>query len=172
MTTRTETEEEIIDRFKAFLKIPTVSTTGVSSGAYAACVSFLEAQAQDMGLPCCTCETVAGKKVVVITWSSKGTTPSSSGVVDTSSAPPASCDTSANASVLLNCHYDVVPVVVNKWTTPPFAAHEKANGDIVARGSQDMKCVGMQYLEAIRRLREQGKQPQRDVHVVFVPDGM
>jgi aminoacylase len=35
---------------------------------------------------------------------------------------------------------------------------------------QDMKCVGMQYLEAIRRLRSSGFIPDRTIHVIFVPD--
>lgn len=33
-----------------------------------------------------------------------------------------------------------------------------------------MKCVGVQYLEAIRRLKEEGKQCRRTVHLVFGPD--
>ena len=33
-----------------------------------------------------------------------------------------------------------------------------------------MKCVGLQYLEAIRRLRAKGFVPLRTVHVLFVPD--
>jgi len=34
---------------------------------------------------------------------------------------------------------------------------------------QDMKCVGMQYLEAIRRMKAAGKQLLRTIHVTFVP---
>jgi aminoacylase len=30
------------------------------------------------------------------------------------------------------------------WKHDPFSAHKDANGDIYARGSQDMKCVGIQ----------------------------
>ena len=33
-----------------------------------------------------------------------------------------------------------------------------------------MKCVGMQYLEAIRRLKGTGFRPVRSVHLSFVPD--
>lgn len=32
-----------------------------------------------------------------------------------------------------------------------------------------MKCVGIQYLEAIRYLKEEGVRPKRTVHVSFVP---
>lgn len=43
-------------------------------------------------------------------------------------------------------------------------------GNIYARGSQDMKCVGIQYLEAIRRMKQNGKHFKRTIHVSFVPD--
>ena len=33
-----------------------------------------------------------------------------------------------------------------------------------------MKCVGMQYLEAIRRLKSSGFHPLRSVYLSFVPD--
>lgn len=33
-----------------------------------------------------------------------------------------------------------------------------------------MKCVSMQYLEAVRRLKDQGFQPKRSVYLVFAPD--
>ena len=72
-------------------------------------------------------------------------------------------------SILLNSHTDVVPAEAAKWTSPPFAA-ATVGGEMYARGAQDMKCVGMQYLEALRRLREQGFKPLRTVVVTFVPE--
>lgn len=57
----------------------------------------------------------------------------------------------------------------NSWTYPPFSGHIDENGKIFARGSQDMKCVGIQYLEAIRKLRQVGAQLKRTLHVSFVP---
>lgn len=33
-----------------------------------------------------------------------------------------------------------------------------------------MKCVGMQYLEAIRKLKAGGFQPVRTVYLAFAPD--
>jgi hypothetical protein len=35
--------------------------------------------------------------------------------------------------------------------------------------AQDMKCVGMGYLEAMRNLIQSGFQPLRTIHCVFVP---
>ena len=43
------------------------------------------------------------------------------------------------------------------------------NGNIYARGSQDMKCINIQYLEAIRRLKLNNIRLKRTVHVSFVP---
>uniref|UniRef100_A0A8C6TDU6 N-acyl-aliphatic-L-amino acid amidohydrolase n=1 Tax=Neogobius melanostomus TaxID=47308 RepID=A0A8C6TDU6_9GOBI len=45
-----------------------------------------------------------------------------------------------------------------------------AEGNIYARGSQDMKCVTIQYIEAIRRLKAEGHTLTRTVHLMFVPD--
>lgn len=73
-------------------------------------------------------------------------------------------------SVMLNSHMDVVPVNMEKWTHDPFGGKIHANGDIYGRGTQDMKSVGVQYLEAIRRLKAKGFVPLRDIHVTFVPD--
>ena len=64
---------------------------------------------------------------------------------------------------------DVVPVSASKWSHPPFGA-EVANNRIYARGAQDMKCVGISYLEAIRQLKSEGHGFSRTVHVSFVPD--
>ncbi|KAJ3045988.1 adenylate cyclase, partial [Rhizophlyctis rosea] len=71
---------------------------------------------------------------------------------------------------IISRHTDVVPVSEDKWKHDPFAAEKLENGDIVARGSQDMKCVGIQYLEAIRILKQAGKKPKRTIHLTFVPD--
>lgn len=74
-------------------------------------------------------------------------------------------------SIILNSHMDVVPVFEEHWTHPPFAADIDEDGKIFARGSQDMKCVGVLYLAAIRSLKRDGvQQLKRTVHVVFVPD--
>lgn len=72
--------------------------------------------------------------------------------------------------ILLNSHTDVVPVDWDKWSVDPFAAELDEKNRIVARGSQDMKCVGIGYLEAIRRLKASGFMPKRTVILSFVPD--
>lgn len=73
-------------------------------------------------------------------------------------------------SIILNSHTDVVPVFPEKWTHEPFSADIDEEGRIFARGTQDMKSVGTQYLGAIRLLKAAGFQPKRTINVTFVPD--
>lgn len=72
-------------------------------------------------------------------------------------------------SLLLNSHTDVVPVAEEHWNADPFGGIIQ-DGKIISRGAQDMKCVGIGYLEAIRRLKKSGFQPNRTIHLSFVPD--
>jgi len=58
-----------------------------------------------------------------------------------------------------------------KWTHEPFSAYKDKNGNIFARGAQDMKCVGIQYLEAVRRLKSKGVRLRRTIHISFMPGG-
>lgn len=71
--------------------------------------------------------------------------------------------------ILLNSHMDVVPVEQEKWTKDAWSAHIE-DGKIYGRGTQDMKSVGIQYLEAIRTLRSTGFQPKRTISLAYVPD--
>jgi aminoacylase len=73
-------------------------------------------------------------------------------------------------SVILNNHMDVVPVFEEYWTRKPFEAEMDEEGRIYARGAQDMKSVGMQYLGAIRNFKRKQMVFKRTIHVVFVPN--
>lgn len=73
-------------------------------------------------------------------------------------------------SIMLNSHMDVVPVFEGSWSHPPFGAEIDAEGRIFARGTQDTKCLGTQYLAAVRALKRDGvERLKRTVHIVFVP---
>lgn len=65
---------------------------------------------------------------------------------------------------------DVVAVTEKYWSHPPFGAEIDEEGRIFARGSQDMKSVGMQYLAAIRALKHDGVHLKRTVHIIYTPD--
>ncbi|XP_073949486.1 aminoacylase-1-like [Choristoneura fumiferana] len=134
-----------IANFVEYLQIPSVQP----NINYDACVAFLKKQAASLNLAVTVHEIVPKKPIVVLTWT--GTDPTL-------------------PSILLNSHMDVVPVFEKSWTHPPFSAHIDKDGKIFARGSQDMKCVGIQYLEAIRKLRAANVQLKRTLHVTFVPD--
>jgi aminoacylase len=163
--------ESAIARFQTFCRFETVSATAPTTGAYIECATFLMEQLQSIAvlenniqfLP----EAPNHSPVVVAVWKGKN-----------SNLPV----------LLLNSHYDVVPADTTAWTVPPFAAL-RTNGNIYGRGTQDMKCVCMQYIEAIRYMVQQDEeeedvvndhedpsrkskkwQPERDIYLTFVPD--
>lgn len=139
-----ENNEEI-QIFREYLRIPSVQP----DVDYEPCVEFLKKQAQNLGLPVQVYYPSEAKPVVIITW--------------TGSQPNL-------PSILLNSHMDVVPVFADKWHHAPFGAEMDKDGRIYARGAQDMKCVGTQYLAAIRALRKAKITLKRTIHVSFVPD--
>lgn len=139
------------EAFQRFLRIPSVSSEG-PSGAYQLAVEWIADYARNTaGLTLIkTVEYVKGKPVVLIEW--PGSQPELPRLV-------------------LNSHYDVVPVMQEHWDTDPFAAFkDSSSGRIYGRGTQDMKCVCVQYLAAVSRLRRAGFQPTRTVYLSFVPD--
>ncbi|KAJ3252014.1 adenylate cyclase [Boothiomyces macroporosus] len=142
---KAKVEDIAVTRFREYLRIKTVQPTP----DYAGCTAFLTKYAKELNLECKVVELVKGKPLVIMTW--KGTDPS-------------------QKSLILNSHTDVVPVSEEHWDNPPFEAVKLDNGDIVARGAQDMKCVGIWYMEAIRKLQQQNKKLKRTLHLTWVPD--
>lgn len=135
----------IISRFQQYLQIDTAHP----NPHYQQVADFLLSQAKSIGLQSQSIEFVKGKPFVLLNWpGSNPTLP----------------------SILLYSHTDVVPIEQHKWDYPGFGAHLDSHGNIYARGAQDMKCVGMQYLEAIRRLKASGFQPLRSIYLAFSPD--
>ncbi|XP_037732142.1 aminoacylase-1 [Drosophila subpulchrella] len=138
--------DEEIKIFQEYLRIPTVHP----DVDYTACVEFLKRQAGNLGLPVDVVHPVMpSKPVVIMKW------------LGMSPELPA---------IILNSHMDVVPVFPEKWTHDPFGAHMDDQGRIYARGTQDMKSVGCQYMAAVRALKSSGYQPKRTVYLSFVPD--
>ncbi|KAL2459281.1 Peptidase M20/M25/M40 family protein [Forsythia ovata] len=136
----------IISRFQQYLRI----NTAHPEPNYHKAADFIVSVANSLSLESQILEFVKGKPLVLLKWPGRD-----------SSLP----------SVLLNSHTDVVPAEHEKWAHAPFDAHlDPSSGHIYARGSQDMKCVGLQYLEAIRKLQNSGFRPLRTVYLSFVPD--
>jgi aminoacylase len=134
----------IISRFQQYLKI----NTAHPNPNYHEAAEFILSQAKSLSLESQTLDFVKGKPLVLLKWPGKNP---------------------HLPSILLNSHTDVVPAEHHKWSHPPFDALID-DGRIYARGSQDMKCVGLQYLEAIRKLKSSGFEPTRTVYLSFVPD--
>lgn len=137
--------DDPISRFKAYLRID----TSHPNADYSAATAFLLSQADQIGLESQRLEFVNSKPVVLMSW------------VGLNASLP---------SLLLNSHTDVVPAENAKWEHDPFVGYEDGEGNVYGRGAQDMKSVGMQYLEAIRVLKSIGFRPLRSVHVAYVPD--
>ncbi|XP_010272799.1 PREDICTED: aminoacylase-1 [Nelumbo nucifera] len=141
-----EQEDTPITRFQRYLRIKTAHP----NPDYASAVSFFTSEVHSIGLKTLTLEFSPGKPLLLVTW--PGSDPSL-------------------PSILLNSHLDSVPAEPSKWLHPPFSATRTSDGKIYARGSQDDKCIAIQYLEAIRNLRMKRKfQPLRTVHISYVPD--
>jgi len=153
VTKRTKLDDECQEEehpsttlFREYLRIKSVQP----DPDYDSCNEFLTRQAQRLGLDYHITEMVKGKPIFIMTW--PGTEPDL-------------------PSVLLNSHTDVVPVYEDKWKHDPFAAVKEANGDIYARGTQDMKSVGIQHIEAIYRLKVEQKMTfKRTIHLCFIAD--
>ncbi|XP_031350585.1 aminoacylase-1-like [Photinus pyralis] len=146
MTTSSKKLDAIaVENFREYLRIPSVHL----DIDYEPCVTFLEKQAKEIGLKVSVFRDVPKNPMVVLTWMGKE-----------SDLP----------SIVLNSHMDVVPVFEEQWAHKPFGAEIDSEGNIYARGAQDCKCTGIQYLEAIRRLKLDGVEPRRTVHVTFMPD--
>jgi len=140
--------EEDVNVFKQFLRIQTVHP----NPDLKACVQWLTAIGKELGL---VQQVITFKEhMPIVVLSRLGKDPSL-------------------PTIGLSCHMDVVPVVAERWTKlppgeTPFSAFEDADGKIYARGAQDMKCVGAQYLCALRRLAS--KPLLRTVHTIWAPD--
>ncbi|KAG7648750.1 putative N-acyl-aliphatic-L-amino acid amidohydrolase [Arabidopsis thaliana] len=138
-------EDTPITRFQQYLRF----NTAHPNPNYTAPISFLINQAQSIGLTTKTIEFISGKPILLITW--LGSNPNL-------------------PSILFNSHLDSVPAESEKWTYPPFSAHKTIDGHIYARGAQDDKCIGVQYLESIRNLKSRGFSPLRTIHISYVPE--
>lgn len=139
-------EAEAVTLFREYLRIRSVQP----NPDYASCIEFLTRQAKRLDLDYHVTEMVPGKPIFVMTW--PGLEPEL-------------------PSILLNSHTDVVPVYPEFWKHDPFEAVKEENGDIYGRGTQDMKSVAIQYIEAIYRLKlEQKKSFKRTIHLCFIAD--
>ena len=117
-------EDPAVTLFRDYLRIKSVQP----DPDYDSCLVFLRKQADRLEQKHHTTEMVKGKPIFIMTW--PGTEPDL-------------------PALLLNSHTDVVPVYPESWKYDAFGAVKEDNGDIYGRGTQDMKSVGIQHIEAI-----------------------
>ena len=142
--------EKAIKLFQNILKYETVSSFGPINGSYTLCSQWIFQQFQNLegikviSLP----ESKENKPIILVEWEGSDL-----------SLP----------CIFLNCHYDVVPIIESAWSVPAFEGLRQ-DGKIYGRGAQDMKCVVVQYIIAIQRLKRSGHIPLRTIRLSFVPD--
>ncbi|KAB7493848.1 Aminoacylase-1 [Armadillidium nasatum] len=138
-------ENPSVTNFREYIQINTMQP----KPDYASAVVWLKKQAEELSGEFNVTECVPGKPIVIITINGKNP---------------------QLPSILLNSHIDVVPVFPEHWKHDPFSAHKDEKGDIYGRGTQDMKCVAVQYIEALKEFKKEGIQFLRTFHLSFVPD--
>lgn len=139
-----------IDRLSAYLRMRTDHPN--PSAGYEEAGVLIAAYASESGFGFERLEFTAGHPIFIVRWLGR--------------------DAAAPSIVLLS-HMDVVPVDADKWTRNPWAGSVEGVGGearVYGRGAQDMKCVGIQYLEALATLKARGYEPLRSIHALFVPD--
>uniref|UniRef100_A0A1I8BS11 M20_dimer domain-containing protein n=1 Tax=Meloidogyne hapla TaxID=6305 RepID=A0A1I8BS11_MELHA len=141
------TENIAVTKFREFLRI----NTEQPKPDYYGCKDFLFNYAKELNITPWAYECVDGKPFIGMTlFGIKQELP----------------------SILLYCHTDVVPTFAEHWKYPPYEAFKDNDGNIFARGAQDMKCVGVQYLEALRVLKasNENKPFVRTINILWGPD--
>ncbi|ETN81769.1 N-acyl-L-amino-acid amidohydrolase [Necator americanus] len=139
-------EDIAVTKFRDYLRVNTEQPTP----DYAGCQKFLFGLADELGIKRRAVEAVSGKPFIIMT------IPGSEQHL---------------SSLVLYSHTDVVPTFKDKWKYDPYSGHKDEQGNIYGRGTQDMKSVGSQYLEAIRRHFNRGKkQWLRTIHIVWAPE--
>lgn len=107
--------EAAISSFQSILRIPTVSSTAPSSGAYVQCAQYILSQLQS--IPCLANNNNSflleeskdtNYPIVVAKWEGLHTD---------------------WPVIILNSHYDVVPAILDDWTVDPFSA-ERRDGKV------------------------------------------
>eukprot|EP01084_Bolivina_argentea_P306793 530201_1 len=148
-------DESAVALFQEFLRFRTISGEG-PKGSYKEAANWLKhtlinqlQRGKDASFDCEIIEPIPNKPIVI-------------GSIF-GSEPSLPC-------IVLNGHYDVVPVAEEHWDVNPFEAVKTNEGHIFGRGAQDMKCVLIQYIISLSRGLEKGWTPRRTIHLTFVPD--
>ncbi|MET3564588.1 carboxypeptidase PM20D1 [Leifsonia sp. 563] len=142
---------EALDRFRALLRIPTMSRNAVEETDWAVFDEFVAALPQLYPALHSALEQERHGHSLLYRWRGR----------------------SDEAPTVLMAHYDVVPATAEGWTHPPFAAELTGSGEqqlLWGRGAIDDKGALVAILEAVEALVQDGFQPANDVYLSFGHD--
>lgn len=142
---------EALDRFRALLRIPTMSRNAVEETDWAVFDEFVAALPQLYPALHGALEQERHGHSLLYRWRGR----------------------SDGAPTVLMAHYDVVPATEEGWTHPPFAAELTGSGEqqlLWGRGAIDDKGALVAILEAVEALVQDGFQPANDVYLSFGHD--
>ncbi|KXN65813.1 Zn-dependent exopeptidase [Conidiobolus coronatus NRRL 28638] len=138
----------LVQKLQEYVRFNTVSQDHNYSGVS----KWLKSYIEDIGLELRVVKCNEEKPIIIGTW--KGEDPSLK-------------------SILINSHYDVVPVSREFWDYDPFGgelAEYKGERVIYGRGTQDDKVLTIIQLETLRLLKNANFKPLRTIHITIVPD--
>ncbi|SDH25344.1 carboxypeptidase PM20D1 [Leifsonia sp. 98AMF] len=142
---------EALDRFRALLRIPTMSRNAVEETDWAVFDEFVATLPQLYPAMHSALEQERHGHSLLYRWRGR----------------------SDEAPTVLMAHYDVVPATAEGWTHPPFAAELTGSGEqqvLWGRGAIDDKGALVAILEAVEALVQDGFQPANDVYLSFGHD--
>ena len=146
-------DEDAVERFRALLRIPTMSRNDVETTDWAAFDRFADTLPELYPALHAVLERERHGHALLYRWPGTGE--------------------SGGAPTVLMAHYDVVPATDEGWTHPPFAAELTGSGDgrlLWGRGTLDDKGAVVAILEAVEALVAEGFAPASDVYLSFGHD--
>ena len=66
--------------------------------------------------------------------------------------------------IVLMSHQDVVPAKASEWMKDPYSG-DIENGKVYGRGTADIKCGVMSFMQAVEELLDEGYTPEQDIYL-------
>jgi carboxypeptidase PM20D1 len=149
-------EDASLDRFRALLRVPTMSRTAVDETDWAAFDRFVQLLPELYPALHGVLDRETHGHSILYRWPG-----------------PATGGGGGDSPTVLMAHYDVVPATDEGWHHPPFGAELTGDGDarvLWGRGTLDDKGALVAILEAVEALVLDGHTPANDVYLSFGHD--
>lgn len=144
-------DDGALERFRALLRIPTMSRNDVEETDWAAFDRFADTLPELYPALHAALEREPHDHSLLYRWRGRG----------------------GGDPTVLMAHFDVVPATEDGWTHPPFAAELTGDGEqrlLWGRGAIDDKGAVVAILEAVEALVREGFEPADDVYLSFGHD--